>query len=157
MSKSSLDTTHATPAELLRITLRALRMKQVDLCRRTGLSPKHVNQLAMGAVGMTPDLALVLERATGILAERWMEAELDRRRIQGHTVALRSQLTCAAVHALRAIDPDGGADVVASVAMTVMTAMERLLEDLGIPVWDGVMSQCVSGCGSPASGESTSE
>lgn len=153
MSKDSLDMIHATPAELLRITLRALRMKQVDLCRRTGLSPKHVNQLAMGSIGVTSDLALLLERATGILAERWMEAELNRRRIQGGTVALRGQLTCAAVHALRHAGLEGDS-VTAAVALV---AMERLLEELGIPVWDGVLSRCVSECGSLAGDELTSK
>ena len=92
---------HATPAELLRATLKALGMRQVDLCRRTSLSTKHVNQLATGGVGVSPDMALLLERATGVLAEQWMAAELNRRRIQGHTVALRGQLRRGAARVVR--------------------------------------------------------
>ena len=151
---------HHTPAELLKATLKALRMRQVDLCRRTGLSPKHVNQLALGTVGVTPEMALLLERATGVLAEQWMTAELNRRRIQGGTVALQAQLAQAALHAVRTEWP-AGAGVDGRTAVTAgavaIAAMQRLLDELGIPVWEGVLSPCVSESGSPAGDELTSE
>jgi plasmid maintenance system antidote protein VapI len=125
-----------TPAELLKATLRTLKMNQAGLCRRTGLSTKHINQVAQGHIGVTPDLALLLERATGTPATAWMTAELNRRRIQGGQVATREQINLALAHALREAPWDGESNTNVSVAWV---AMEHLLGQLGIPIWDGVL------------------
>lgn len=63
------------PATLLRNTLAGLSMKQNDLAKRAGLSAKHVNQVAQGKVALTADVALRLERVTGVPAMEWMRAE----------------------------------------------------------------------------------
>lgn len=50
-------------------------MTQTDLAKRTGLSTKHVNQIVKGAAPITPDTALLLERATGVRARVWNNLE----------------------------------------------------------------------------------
>ena len=56
------------PGETLRETLDALEMTQVQLATRTGLSLKHINQIIQGVAPLTPDTALLLEKATGVAA-----------------------------------------------------------------------------------------
>jgi plasmid maintenance system antidote protein VapI len=63
------------PATLLRNTLAELQMRQRGLALRTGLSIKHINQIAQGNAVLTPDVALRFERATGVPALEWMRAE----------------------------------------------------------------------------------
>lgn len=65
------ETLDARPGETLRARLKQLRMSQAELCRRTGLSTKHVNQVVKGAIGVSADIALRLERETGIPAAAW--------------------------------------------------------------------------------------
>lgn len=67
--------TDLDPATLLRNTLTTLGMKQIGLALRTGLSPKHINQIALGKQAISSDVALRFERATGIPALEWMHAE----------------------------------------------------------------------------------
>lgn len=126
----------------------------------TGTSDEELPEVQCPACGATirsrlGDQVVIAElRAQGWRSPAELAAaELNRRRIQGGMVVLRGQLTCAAVHALRGAGLEGDS-VTAAVALV---AMERLLEDLGIPVRDGVLSRCVSKCGSPAGGELTSE
>ena len=59
------------PGETLRAMLEALGMTQVQLAARTGLSLKHINQIAQGAAPVTPETALLLEKATGVKARMW--------------------------------------------------------------------------------------
>src|SRR5687768_8425062 len=59
---------------LLRSTLERLGLTQKRLADVSGLSPKHVNALAQGNVGMTGVTAVVLERATGVPAQEWLQA-----------------------------------------------------------------------------------
>jgi HTH-type transcriptional regulator/antitoxin HigA len=59
------------PGETLRETLSALGMTQVQLAARTGLSLKHVNQIVQGVAPITPETALLLEKATGVKARMW--------------------------------------------------------------------------------------
>lgn len=66
------EPTHAVPpGETLREQLENLEMSQADLARRTGLSTKTINQIALGAASLTPETALLLEKATGIPARIW--------------------------------------------------------------------------------------
>jgi plasmid maintenance system antidote protein VapI len=64
-------TLDARPGETLSARLKQLRMSQAELCRRTGLSTKHVNQVVKGYIGISADIALLLERETGIPASAW--------------------------------------------------------------------------------------
>lgn len=52
-------------------------MRQVDLAKRAGLSAKHVNQIAKGVIGITPEVALKFERVTGISAIEWNRVNAD--------------------------------------------------------------------------------
>jgi hypothetical protein len=136
-----------TSAELLKATLRTLKMNQAGLCRRIGLSPKHVNQIAQGTVGITPDMALLLERATGMPALAWMAAELNRRRIQGNLVATRGQITCAVVNAMRRVGPPGPGHGGAIATKVALMAVEQMLNQLDIPIWGGTEVPHACDCG----------
>lgn len=57
--------------ETLAELLEERAMTQADLATRTGLSPKHINQIIKGVAPITPDTALALQRATGVDAEVW--------------------------------------------------------------------------------------
>ena len=61
----------APPGETLKENLEELGITQADLARRTGLSTKHINQVIQGIAMLSPETAILLERATGIRAELW--------------------------------------------------------------------------------------
>ncbi|MDL2077653.1 ImmA/IrrE family metallo-endopeptidase [Streptomyces anthocyanicus] len=63
------------PGETLKETLEVLGIPQADLARRTGLSTKHINQVIQGTAPLSPDTALLLERATGVSAGMWNARE----------------------------------------------------------------------------------
>lgn len=67
------------PGETLKENLELLGISQADLARRTGLSTKHVNQIVQGTAVLSPETALLLERATGIRAEVWNKLEAQWR------------------------------------------------------------------------------
>lgn len=50
-------------------------MSQVDFARRTSLTPKHINQVLRGVVGISPEVALAFERVTDIPARYWLQLE----------------------------------------------------------------------------------
>lgn len=59
------------PGQTLKARLEQLGISQAELARRTGLSTKHVNQTIKGENGVSADVALLLERETGIPAAAW--------------------------------------------------------------------------------------
>ena len=63
------------PGTILRKELAARGMSQADLSQRTGLSPKHINQVVMGSASLSPDVALRLERAMGTSSAVWLSLE----------------------------------------------------------------------------------
>lgn len=63
------------PGETLRDLLGDLGMSQVELAERTGLSPKHINQVMQGAAPLTPDTASRLEPVVGVPAKFWNSLE----------------------------------------------------------------------------------
>lgn len=69
---------------LLVTVLRLAGLSQAELARRTGLSTKHVSQLATQTVDLSPHVALLLERELGVPAVEWLrsdaEATIDRHR-----------------------------------------------------------------------------
>ncbi|MEX2440465.1 MAG: ImmA/IrrE family metallo-endopeptidase [Actinomycetota bacterium] len=68
-----------SPGATLRSTLVELGMKQADLAVRTGLSLKHINQIAQGIAAITHESALLLEKATGVPARIWNAREAHYR------------------------------------------------------------------------------
>jgi HTH-type transcriptional regulator / antitoxin HigA len=67
------------PGDTLAEVLDDAGMTQAELAKRTGLSTKHVNQIVNGAASITPETALLLERATGIRARVWSNLEVAYR------------------------------------------------------------------------------
>jgi HTH-type transcriptional regulator / antitoxin HigA len=63
------------PGVLLRSMLEARSIRQAELAERTGLSAKHVNQIVNELIGVSADVALLLDRALGTNAGFWTEAE----------------------------------------------------------------------------------
>lgn len=67
------------PGDTLAEVLEEAGMTQAELALRTGLSTKHVNQIVNGQAAITPDTALLLERATGVRARIWSNLEVAYR------------------------------------------------------------------------------
>lgn len=64
------------PGETLLEVLDERNMTQAELSMRTGLSAKHINQIAKGHAPVTPDTALLFERAVGVSARVWNNLEV---------------------------------------------------------------------------------
>ncbi|MGI5223756.1 helix-turn-helix domain-containing protein [Actinoallomurus sp. CA-142502] len=67
------------PGETLKENLDFLGISQADLARRTGLSIKHINQIALGAAVLTPETAILLERVLDVPADVWNALEASWR------------------------------------------------------------------------------
>lgn len=65
------------PGVLLRQVLQEQEIRQSELAERTGLSAKHLNQIVNESIGITGDVAVLLERALGVPALFWTRAEAD--------------------------------------------------------------------------------
>lgn len=77
------------PGATLSARLAQIGMRQTELARRTGLSTKHVNQVIKGAIGVSADIALLLERETGIPSAVWnrLDAQWRDRQARAKTGA----------------------------------------------------------------------
>ena len=64
-----------SPGEVLELELEARGMKQQELAKRTGLTPKHIGALVNAKSAITPETAIKLERAIGMPAQYWMNLE----------------------------------------------------------------------------------
>lgn len=67
------------PGETLAEVLDQIPMTQAELAKRTGLSPKHINQIVKGAAAISPETALLFEKATGVRARVWNNLESEYR------------------------------------------------------------------------------
>src|SRR2546422_8410882 len=67
------------PGRTLQETIDALGMDQRDLATRTGLSPKHINQIINGIAPITQETAVRLEQVTGVPARMWNNLEVNYR------------------------------------------------------------------------------
>jgi HTH-type transcriptional regulator/antitoxin HigA len=67
------------PGDTLEEVLDNIDMTQAELAKRTGLSTKHINQIVNGAAPITPETALLLERATGVSARTWSNLDVAYR------------------------------------------------------------------------------
>ena len=65
------------PGAVLSTVLDTRGMRQVELAERTGLSPKHVNQIVKQVIGISPDVSILLERALDVPADFWMRVDTD--------------------------------------------------------------------------------
>ncbi len=67
------------PGRTLQETIDALGVDQRELALRTGLSPKHINQIIKGVATISQDTAIRLERVTGVPARMWNSLEANYR------------------------------------------------------------------------------
>jgi HTH-type transcriptional regulator/antitoxin HigA len=67
------------PGEMLAEVLEEQYMTQADLARRLGVSTKHVYQVINGAAPVSSELAIALERVTGVAAGLWNGLEANYR------------------------------------------------------------------------------
>lgn len=63
---------------LLSQTLTLLEMSQATFARRTGLSPKHVNQICQGHANVSARSAVRFEEVTDVGAEVWLRLQARR-------------------------------------------------------------------------------
>ena len=64
------------PGDTLVEVLEERGMTQAELAARTGLSTKHINQIAKGRASITTETSLLLGRATGVAARVWSNLEI---------------------------------------------------------------------------------
>lgn len=64
-----------SPGEVLEFELETRGMKQQELAKRTGLTPKHIGALINAKSAITPETAIKLERAIGMPAQYWLNLE----------------------------------------------------------------------------------
>lgn len=81
-----------SPGTVLRAELDARGLTQADLATRTGLSPKHVNQVVKDVAPLSADVALLLERTLGVPSRVWNTLESRQREV---TTKKKSQLELA--------------------------------------------------------------
>ena len=81
-----------SPGELIQREIEARNVSQSELAMRLGVSKKHLNQVVNGLAPLSADLALALERATGVPAQLLLRFEADWRAHQV-SVEARSSLT----------------------------------------------------------------
>jgi HTH-type transcriptional regulator/antitoxin HigA len=65
------------PGIYLRRLLEARGIRQAELAERTGLTAKHINQIVNQSIGVSADVALLLDRALGTDPGFWTRAEAD--------------------------------------------------------------------------------
>lgn len=64
-----------SPGEVLEFELDMRGMKQQELAKRTGLTPKHIGAIVNSKSSITPETAIKLERAIGMPVQYWMNLE----------------------------------------------------------------------------------
>ncbi len=81
-----------SPGEVLEFELDMRGMKQQELAKRTGLTPKHIGAIVNGKSSITPETAIKLERAIGMPAQYWMNLEAQYQEVLARA-AEEEQLT----------------------------------------------------------------
>lgn len=67
------------PGETLQEMIEFLGMTRGELALRTGLAPQTINEIIKGKAPITPDMAVLLERGTGVSARIWNNLETNYR------------------------------------------------------------------------------
>ncbi len=95
------------PGEMIYDELEAIGMSQIDFAKLIGLTRSQLNEIIKGKRNINADLALLLEKALGIDANYWMEAQknydLDNARIE-----LKNQKQLEAIEQYKIIAPHIG-------------------------------------------------
>lgn len=72
MIKKSFSPDYAIhPGRTLRDTLESLNMSQVELAERTGITPKHINEIVQEKSAIIPDMAIKLSSVFGMSPVFW--------------------------------------------------------------------------------------
>lgn len=119
------------PGETLKENLDVLGISQADLARRTGLSIKHVNQIALGTAALTPETAILLERVLDVPADVWNALEVSWRTQEQRrqdTAALQEKLSWLDNFSLREL---AARHIIPNRAKTVDN-LRLILEFLGV-------------------------
>lgn len=64
-----------SPGEILELELKTRGMKQQELAKRTGLTPKYIEALVNAESSITTHTAIKLERGIGLPAQYWLNLE----------------------------------------------------------------------------------
>lgn len=64
-----------SPGEVLELELETRGMKQQELAKRSGLTPKHIDALINTKSAITLETAIKLEQAIGMPAQYWLNLE----------------------------------------------------------------------------------
>jgi HTH-type transcriptional regulator / antitoxin HigA len=65
------------PGHTLLDWLERADMTQAEFAKRTGLTAKHINQVAKGGAGISPEVAMAFELVTDIVARYWLQLEVN--------------------------------------------------------------------------------
>jgi HTH-type transcriptional regulator/antitoxin HigA len=65
------------PGQTLLDWLERVGMTQAEFAKRTSLTPKHINHVIKGGVGISPEVALAFERVTAIPARYWTQLDAN--------------------------------------------------------------------------------
>jgi HTH-type transcriptional regulator / antitoxin HigA len=76
------------PGALLRRVLERRGIRQSELAERTGLTAKHINQVVSENIGISGDMAILLERVLDIDTQFWVRADAD---YQAYTSNLKAK------------------------------------------------------------------
>jgi len=98
------------PGQTLLDWLERVDMTQAEFARRTRLTPKHINQVVKGTVGISPDVALAFERVSAIPARYWTQLDANfqsaRHKAQ-EAIELEAHLHLVDLFPLRALEKLG--------------------------------------------------
>ena len=70
------------PGDVLDYELETRGMSKKELALRTGITPKHINEIVQARASITPDTALKFERAIGMPADYWLNLESQYQEIR---------------------------------------------------------------------------
>ena len=105
------------PGETLIDWLNHNDMTQADFAKRTSLTPKHINQVVKGGVGISPEVALAFERVTDIPARYWLQLEVNYQSTKQRlteTEDLKEHLNLVDLFPYKELERRGAVRVVAS-------------------------------------------
>ena len=75
------------PGHILLEEIKSRHMSQVEFAERTGITPKHMSEIVNGKADVTPEVAMLLESATGTPARMWMTLQMQYDEIQARQKA----------------------------------------------------------------------
>jgi HTH-type transcriptional regulator/antitoxin HigA len=94
--KNTIPAIATHPGTILKDEIEANNISQIDFAKMIGYSRSQLNEIIKGKRNISADLALLLEKALGIDADYWMEAQknydldkariLQKNKVEQHTI-----------------------------------------------------------------------